>query len=120
MYKNLKKNERRRSSRKTTNQNSKQRNALVDERDIQQSNKKNKSSDKRIDRSSTDDHRDIHFAQQIERVFEIEIYRKMQTDIENDQENDQDDQKKISTQKQNREVVKNIQESQKSSESRCR
>ena len=116
MYKSLKENERRRSSRETTSQNSKQRNALVDERNIQQSDKRNKSSNKRTDRSNTDDHRDIHFAQQIERVFEIEIYRKMQTDIESDQ----DDQKKISTQEQNREVVRDIQENQKSSESRCR
>ena len=83
---------------------------------IQQSNKRNKSSNKRIDKNNTNDHRDIHFAQQIERVFEIEIYRKMQTNIENDQ----NDQKKISTQEQNRKIVKNIQKNQKSFESRCR
>ena len=113
MYKNLKKNECRRFSREITNQNIEQWNILINKRSIQQSNKRDWSSNKRADKDNTSNHWDIHFAQQVERVFKVKIHERVQANFKNDQ----NDQKKVSTQKRNWEIVKRIQEDQKSCES---
>ena len=53
---------------------------------------KNRRSNQKIDKNYLNNYRNNHFEQQIECLHEIKIYRKMQTNIENDQI----DQKKIS------------------------